>query len=383
MSAPLKIAVVTGEESGDLLAADLVAALARKSGRPIELMGVGGEHLAALGLTTLFDPSSIALMGISAVVKDLPALVRKIRQTADAIVTSEPDLLLIVDSPDFTHRVARRVRAKLPHLPVVNYVCPSVWAWRPQRAKSMRGYVDHVLCLLPFEVDALKRLDGPAGTFVGHRLTADGSLNRAHEAQSACKLDAAQPTLLILPGSRRGEVRGLLPFFGETVEFLEGEGVSPRLVLPTVAHVEPLVREITASWTRKPEIVIGAEARHQAFAEADAAIAASGTVTLELALAGVPLISCYRTDLLARFLRHLITSWSASLPNLIADRPVVPELYDFMLRPGYAGRHLLALLEDGPMRAAQRKGFQSIRERMETERPAGDIAADAVLSLLG
>ena len=382
MNAPLKIAVVTGEESGDLLAADLIAAIHRKSGRPVQLTGVGGAHLAALGLKTLFDPASIALMGISAVVKDLPALVRKIRQAADAIVASAPDILLIVDSPDFTHRVARRVRAKLPHLPVVDYVCPSVWAWRPHRAKAMRAYVDHVLCLLPFEVEALKRLDGPAGTYVGHRLTSDESLNSAWEAQSRHRLGSGERTLLVLPGSRRGEVRGLLPFFGETVAFLGADGVQPRLILPTVAHVEPLVREITAIWSNKLEIVTGAAACHEAFAIADAAIAASGTVTLELALAGVPLISCYRTDLLARFLRHLITSWSASLPNLIADRPVVPELYDFMLRPGYAGRHLLALMEEGPMRAAQRAGFSTIRERMATDSPAGDIGAEAVLALL-
>ncbi len=383
MSAPLKIAVVAGEESGDLLGADLIAAMMRASGRPVELTGVGGEHLQALGLATLFDPGSIALMGLSAVVKDLPALIAKIRRTADAIIAAKPDVLIIIDSPDFTHRVARRVRAKLPDLPIVDYVCPSVWAWRPQRAKAMRSYVDHVLCLLPFEVEALARLDGPKGTYVGHRLTSDEGLKAAWKAQSIRTPDPANPVLLILPGSRRSEVRGLLPFFGETVQFLAGEGVRPRLILPTVLHVEPLVRQITDGWPVRPEIITGTAARHEAFGIADAAIAASGTVTLELALAGVPLISCYRTDMLARFLRHLITAWSASLPNLIADRPLVPELYEFMLRPGFAGRHLMGLLDNGPMRAAQLAGFAEVRARMATSRPAGEIGADVVLSLIG
>lgn len=382
MNAPLKIAVVAGEESGDLLGTDLIAAMMHASGRSVELTGVGGEHLQTLGLVTLFDPGSIALMGLSAVVRDLPALIAKIRRAADAIIAAKPDVLIIIDSPDFTHRVARRVRAKLPDLPIVDYVCPSVWAWRPKRAKSMRSYVDHVLCLLPFEVEALATLDGPKGTYVGHRLTSDDGLLAAWHAQAARAPDPANPVLLILPGSRRSEVRGLLPFFGETVQFLAGEGIRPRLILPTVPHVEPLVRQITDGWPVKPEIITGTAARHEAFGMADAAIAASGTVTLELALAGVPLISCYRTDLLARFLRPLITAWSASLPNLIADRPVVPELYEFMLRPGFAGRHLMGLMEQGPMRAAQLSGFAEVRERMATMRPAGEIGADVVLALI-
>ena len=207
MSAPLKIAVVAGEESGDLLGADLIAAMMGASGRPVELTGVGGGHLQALGLVSLFDPGSIALMGLSAVVKDLPSLIAKIRRTADAIIAAKPDVLIIIDSPDFTHRVARGVRARLPDLPIVDYVCPSVWAWRPKRAKAMSSYVDHVLCLLPFEVEALARLDGPKGTYVGHRLTSDEGLKAAWTAQSVRTPDPANPVLLILPGSRRSDSR--------------------------------------------------------------------------------------------------------------------------------------------------------------------------------
>ena len=171
----LRLAIVAGEESGDLLGADLVAAL-KASGQDVTLTGVGGAHLQAEGLVTLFDPAEIALMGLSAIVRSLPRLMRRIRQTAAAILAAKPDVLVIIDSPEFTHRVAKRVRAADPSIRIVNYVCPSVWAWRPERAPAMRAYVDLVLCLLPFAPAELARLGGPDGVYVGHRLANDPDL---------------------------------------------------------------------------------------------------------------------------------------------------------------------------------------------------------------
>lgn len=382
MSGPIRLGVVAGEESGDLLAADLVDALRRLTGRDVELTGVGGEHLAARGLKSLFDPGEIALMGFTAVITRLPGLIRRIRQTTDHLVAAKPDLLLIVDSPDFTHRVARRVRAACPDVPVVDYVCPSVWAWRPGRAPAMRAYVDHVLCLLPFEPETLERLGGPAATYVGHKLVRDEGLEQAWQARLERPFDPRSPVLCLLPGSRRSEVKSLLPFFGETVDELAKLGPAPDLLLPTVPHVEAMVRDMTRDWDIRPEIATGEQARRAMFARADAALAASGTVTLELALAGIPLVSCYQTDMIARLLRRLITAWSASLPNLIAGYPVVPELYEFMLRPNYTARHLSALLSETPSRSAQVAGFEAIRDLMATERPSGEIAAGVVVSLL-
>ena len=148
---PLKIAIVAGEESGDLLGADIVAALQAATGRDVALVGVGGRHLQALGLTPLFDASDIALMGFSAVIRDLPRLIRRIGQTARTIAAEAPDCLITIDSPDFTLRVAKKVRAANPAIPIIHYICPSVWAWRPGRAAAMKPYVDHILCILPFE----------------------------------------------------------------------------------------------------------------------------------------------------------------------------------------------------------------------------------------
>ena len=165
---PLRIAIVAGEESGDLLGADLIAALKAKTGREIRLVGLGGRHLKALGLTPPFDASEIALMGFSAVLAGLPRLIRRIGQVASLIATEKPDCLVTIDSPDFSLRVAKKVCAANPTIPIVHYVCPSVWAWRPGRAPAMKPYVDHILCILPFEAKALERLGGPQGTYVGH-----------------------------------------------------------------------------------------------------------------------------------------------------------------------------------------------------------------------
>lgn len=377
---PLRIAIVAGEESGDLLGADLVAALGRITGRPVELTGVGGRHLRELGLKPLFDGSEIALMGITAVLRDLPRLARRIRQTAEAVARAAPDCLVTIDSPDFSLRVARKVRAAAPGVPIVHYVCPSVWAWRPARAPAMRAFVDTVLCVLPFEPEALQRLGGPRGVYVGHRLASHPGVLAARAAQEGRVRDPAVPRkLLVLPGSRRGEVRRLLGPFGETLCLLARRGAIFDVAIPTVPHVARLVEEAVIDWPVRPRIVADEAAKWAAFGEADAAIAASGTVSLELALAGVPLASCYRMDWTWPVMRRFISTWSASLPNLIADWPVVPELYNEFMHPAYLARLVEQLWADTPPRAAQLDGFRQIAARMQTPRPSGELAAEAVL----
>ena len=379
MSGALKIAIVAGEESGDLLGADIVTALRAATGREIKLVGVGGRHLQAQGLKPLFDAGDIALMGVSAVLRDLPRLIRRIGQTASSIAGEAPDCLITIDSPDFTLRVARKVRAANPYIPIVHYICPSVWAWRPGRAPAMKPHVDRILCILPFEVAELERLGGPPGTYVGHRLASDPALRAAAAVQAAPRDLSRQKTLLILPGSRRGEVKRLIEPFGETVSILRQRGHDLRLVLPTVPHVADMVESAVAGWEQKPTVVTGAEEKWRAFGEADAALIASGTVSLELALAGVPLVSCYKLDRIARLASGLITTWSALLPNLIADRPVAPEFFNGYVRPRMLARWLEALLDDTPARTWQKQGFAEVVRRMATERPAGELAAEAVL----
>lgn len=382
---PLRIAIIAGEESGDLLGADLVSALTAATGREVQLTGIGGRHLQELGLKPLFDSSDIALMGVSAVIRDLPRLIRRISQAAKATAAERPDCLITIDSPDFTLRVAKKVRAANPSIPIIHYVCPSVWAWRPGRAVAMRPYVDHILCLLPFEPAELERLGGPPGTFVGHRLTNDPGVQSAALAQARPRDPSTgrQKTLLLLPGSRRGEVSRLIGLFGETASILQARGNGLRLVLPTVPHVAELVKASVANWEHPPEIVVDTRAKWHAFAEADAALIASGTVSLELALAGVPMVATYRTDPLMTIAgKWLITTWSALLPNLIADRSVVPEYFNQYIRPDLLARVIEGLLADTHSRAWQKDGFAEVARRMAISRPSGEIAAELVLGFI-
>lgn len=381
---PLRLAVVAGEESGDLLGADLVATLRAASGRDLVLTGIGGRHLEAQGLSSLFNSSEIALMGVAAVVRDLPRLIRRIGQTAREIVAAKPDCLVTIDSPDFSLRVAKKVRAADPSIPIVHYVCPSVWAWRPGRARAMKPHVDHILCVLPFEPDVLDKLGGPKGTFVGHRLTADPGVRSAAAAQAMARdlTPGREKTLVVLPGSRGSEIGHLLKPFGETIDILRARGNRLRIVLPTLPRLRDRVAAGVAGWGQAPEIIVGADEKWQAFGEADAALISSGTVSLELALAGVPLVSCYKFDWLSRQFEGLITSWSALLPNLIADRPVAPEYYNQYVRPEHIARSLECLFTDTEMRAWQREGFAEVRRRLATDRPPGETAAGVVMSYI-
>ena len=380
----LKVGVIAGEVSGDLLGGDLIAALKAAHDGPVELVGVGGEALEAQGLTSLFDFSELSIMGLTQVIARLPNLIKRISQTAAAIVAAKPDVLIIIDSPDFTHRVARKVRAALPDLSIVDYVCPSVWAWKEYRAKAMLGYVDHVLAVLPFEPEAMKRLGGPETTFVGHRLTADPSLLKVRgiRAGRPVKEPGEEKTIMLLPGSRSAEIKALLPIFGEAArEFVARNGPT-RFVLPTVPRQEKLVRETAAGFEIKLEITADADGKWAAFAEADAALAASGTVILELGLAGIPVVSAYKADWLITMLAKRIKTWSGALPNLIADYVVVPEYVNEVVRPASLCRWAERLSSDTMQRRAMLEGFDLTWERLQVPVPPGEAAAGIVLQVL-
>ena len=380
---PLKIAVIAGEESGDLLGADIVRALQAATGREVRLVGVGGRHLQALGLKPLFDANEIALMGFSAVVRDLPRLLRRIGQTARAIAAEAPDCLITIDSPDFTLRVARKVRARNPGDPD-----------RPLRLPERLGVAagqgarDEALCRPhPLHPAVRGRRTAPAGRSARHLCRPSADQRSGYPFGGACP--GARPRSLRRAAKRpcsccraRAGARsaGCIEPFGQTVAALKARGHRLRLILPTVPHVAELVAASVAGWEQKPEIVTDAAGKWRAFGEADAALIASGTVSLELALAGVPLVSCYRLDPFARMVQSLVTVWSALLPNLIADRPVAPEFYDGYVRPETLARTLEALFDDTALRAWQKDGFAEVSRRMATSRPSGEIAAEVVLS---
>ncbi|KQT83447.1 lipid-A-disaccharide synthase [Aurantimonas sp. Leaf443] len=377
------VAFVVGEPSGDRIGADLIRALRARIGPSLTVAGLGGEAMQGEGVETLFDIEELSIIGIGAIVARLPQLVRRVSQTADAILAMKPDVLVIIDSPTFSHWVARKVRARAPTIPIVNYIPPTVWAWREERAAKMRPYIDHAICALPFEPEIMQRLGGPPATYVGHPLMAVPALRAIMAKREAGETGPARPPhLLLLPGSRRGEIDRLIDDFGATLQKLHGRIEGLSATLPTLARHEPDLERRMRAWAFKPRIVTGEDEKWAAFASADAALAASGTVSLELALAGVPMALAYRLDPIAYRFRHMISAWTAALPNFIAGHPLVQEHFHEIVRPDHLARRLERLLTQTPERAAQVAGFSDIRRRMAVERDPGDAAAEIVLSLL-
>ncbi len=375
----LKVFLVACEESGDILGAALMRALATR--RPVRFAGVGGAAMAAQGLHSLFPIGALAVVGIDAVLRKLPMFLRRIRQTAQAVVAARPDVLVIIDSPDFTHRVARRVRSAVPDLPIIDYVSPSVWAWRPGRARAMRGYVDHVLALLPFEPAAHARLGGPACTYVGHPLSEAVDQLRPN-AKERARREAEPPQLLLLPGSRTGEVTRLLATFGQALQRVHERCGALEVVLPTVPRLAQRVKEATAGWTTPPRVVVTPEEKWAAFRSARAALAASGTVTLELALAGVPTVVAYKVSLLEELVARIaIRTPSIVLANLVLGENVMPELLQRDATPERLAAALIPLIADGPERDRQLDAFSRLDRIMEIgSAPPSARAADIVVA---
>lgn len=378
-----RIALVAAEESGDRLGAALMDALQDRLLGDVTFSGVGGREMARRGLQSPFPIDELAIVGFASIPRRLPQILRRIRQTATAIIAEKPDILVIIDSPDFTHRVARRVRAAAPSIPIVDYVSPTVWAWRPGRARTMRAYVDRVLALLPFEPEAHRRLGGPPCTFVGHPLAAQVADLRP-DAEERQRRQAAPPVMLVLPGSRNVEIRMLADVFGDAIGRVAGRAGPLDLVLPTVPHLKERVTAATATWPVRPRIVTETQAKLKAFRTARVALAKSGTVTLELALSGVPMVTAYRLSAIEAFVgRRLVKVPSVILANLVIGENVVPELLQEACTAEALSDRILPLLADGPERQFQLGAFARLDRIMEIGGvPPAVRAADAVLGEL-
>jgi len=358
------IFLVAGEHSGDALGAKLMTALNERSEAPLVYSGVGGEQMREMGLRSLFPLSDVAVMGPLAILRQLPRLVRRVYQTVDAAVAASPDLVVIIDSPEFTHPIAKRIRRKCPDVPIINYVSPSVWAWRPGRARKMRGYVDHVLALMPFEPEEHARLGGPPCSYVGHPLVEQDAWIRSLDPAGLAQrlgIDRAKPVLVVLPGSRATEVRRLMAPFGETIARLRAQGHDPQVIIPAVSWLRPQIEEALAGWPVRARIIEGAEDKFRAFRLADAALAASGTVTLELGLAGTPMVVGYKVDAVAASLRFLLNVPSIVLANLVLQDNAFPEFVQQDCTPEKLSTALAPLLADTPERARQREAVARVR----------------------
>ena len=394
MTAPKRIFIVAGETSGDHLGADLMAALSRRFAGALDFTGVGGPTMTAAGLKSLFPMSDIAVMGLWPVLERLPRILRRIRETAAAAIAARPDVLVLIDSPDFCHRVAKRVKKALPDQKIALYVSPTVWAWRPGRARKIAAFTDRLLALLPFEPEAHRILGGPPTVYVGHPFLSRLAEVRPPMARTA-PLDAGRrPVVVVLPGSRRSEVSRLMEPFGAALGRLLAAVGPIEVILPAVDHVRAEIEARLAEWPVAPTIVTGEAAKFAAFARADVALAASGTVTLELAFAGVPMVAAYRLDRLGRLmkrfidvpepLRDLLPVRSALLPNLVVGEKAVPEFIDGDCTAENLATALAALLVESPERRRQLAAFDRFEMRMRDGLSVapGEAAAEAVAMLL-
>jgi lipid-A-disaccharide synthase len=361
---PLTIALIAGESSGDQLGARLIRELHRQVAAPVRIVGVGGPLMEAEGLKSLFPMADIAVNGLIPVIRRLPLLLRRIGQAAGGIAAEKPHAVIHIDAQDFNQRVAKRLHKALPQTPLIAYVSPTVWAWRPGRAKTIARYYKRLMAVLPFEPEVHRRLGGPVTIYVGHPLMERLAEFRADKAETAQR-EKPPYRLLLLPGSRHAEVSRLLKVFGEASALLARRFPDLQIMLPAVPHLHADILRWTANWPVQPQILEGEEAKLQAFRTARAALAASGTVTLELALAKVPTVVAYRVGYIeGEIARRLISVESASLPNLILGRKLLPEFIDL----GWTAHDLAASVEkimgNGAARQDQLDGFDEVHRLM-------------------
>ena len=374
--------LIAGEPSGDLLGARLMAALKTETGGRVRFAGLGGPLMQAEGLTSLFDTAELAVMGIVEVVGEIPRILRRIRQTVAAAIAARPDVFVSIDSPSFSLEVAKKLKGR--GFPLVHYVAPSVWAWKAWRAKHIAGFLDHLMTLLPFEPAFFER-HGLAATFVGHPAV-EAAARPTDPAGLRARLDLApdQPLLAVLPGSRRSEVKRLAPVFGATLALLRRDHPGLAAVVPTVPNVAAQVREAVAAWPVPASIVEGQQAKYDAFAASRAAIAASGTVGLELAVAGLPAVMAYKVSgLSAAIARRALKIRWVSIASLVLDRLVQPECIQENCTPaGIAGALAPLLAETPERRRVIEEGRAAARLLGQDGEPPSLRAARVVLSLI-
>lgn len=378
------IMLVAGEPSGDALGGQLIEGLRTIAPTGLRIVGVGGQRMRAAGLQSLFSLDDTSVMGLREVVPRLPRILMRMRQAANFAVKQQPDIVVLIDSPDFTHNVAKRIRKLAPDLKLVDYVAPQVWASRPKRASQMAQYFDHVLCLLPFEVPFFADVGLPA-TFVGHpvieRAPAPG-IGAAFRTRHG--IGADDKLLALLPGSRLSEIRFLWPVFRHAIERTQNATGALKVVVPTVTTVAGRVRQLAAEWSSNVLVTESQDDKFGAFEAADVALAASGTVSTELALAATPMVIGYRVGrVTAAIARRYIKVPYITLVNLILKREAIPEFVQEECTAENLSAELTKLLTNPSARVAQvTASAEAVKALGYGDEKPSVRAARAVLKLL-
>jgi lipid-A-disaccharide synthase len=378
------IFIVAGEPSGDALGGALMAALRERAGNRVRFAGIGGESMAEQGLSSLVPLSDLAVAGIAEVLPRAPLILRRVRETARAIQEMRPDAVVTIDSSGFSWRIAHRLRRAGERLPLIHYVAPMVWAWRTGRARRMARWYDHLLTLLPFEPPYFERV-GLACTYVGHPVIESGAdRGDAARFRAAHGIAGDELVLTVLPGSRGGEVRRLLPVFGAALQRLEPMIGPFRVAVPTVETVAKAVTEGVADWPGCPIVLRGAAAKYDAFAASRAAMAASGTVALELALARVPMVIGYRLNRMTQIvLDWVVKVRQVNLVNLILGRVLVTELLGDDCTPERLAVAVADLVRDEAVRSTHIAGYDEAMRRLGVgSLSPSRNAADRILAII-
>ena len=376
--------MIAGEPSGDLIGARLIAALREMTGSRIRIVGIGGEAMASEGLDSLFPISDIAILGVVEVIHKIPLIKRRMRETVARIREDRPDLVVSIDVPGFSYGIWRGLRGA--GIPLVHYVAPTVWAWRPKRARKFAAELDHLLALLPFEPPFFER-EGLACTFVGHPVVQGGAgAGDGRRFRSVHGISAQATAVCVLPGSRRSEVARLAPVFCDAARRILAIHPDAVFVFPTVSYLGPFLRERIAGWPGRTVVVSTIGEKYDAMAACDVAMAASGTVSLELAMARVPHLIAYRlsrgTVAVVRLL-HGVRQKFANLVNILLEREAIPELLQERCRGDLVADEVLRLLDTEEARDAQVEAMAKALTMLRP--PSGDpsrTAAGVVLSYL-
>ena len=323
----VKVYLVAGEASGDLLGSRLMRALKRQVNNDVVFYGVGGETMQAEGLNSLFDIKDLSVMGFMEVIPSIPKILHHLNEIIADIKQIQPDVILTIDSYSFSIRVHQALKKNNIDIPHAHYVAPQVWAWKKGRTKTLPKWIDHLFCLLPNEPAYFTPYGLPT-TFVGHPVIEGGAdKGDASKFRTEHNLSEQTPVLALLPGSRKNEIKTLLPLFMQTAEKLSSTHPNLFVVIPTVQTVADKITEQLKDWKVPHAVVLGEKSRYDAFAAANIAIAASGTVSLELAMAHVPHLIAYRLNpLTATLARFVLKIKYVNLINLLQDKPVIPEL---------------------------------------------------------
>lgn len=372
--------IIAGEASGDFLGAQLMRALKQQAG-DLQFSGIGGAQMEKEGLNSLFPIQELSLMGLAEILPHIPRLLKRVRQTVRDVEAKKPTMVITIDSPGFNFRVAKKLRKKWgSRLKLVHYVAPSVWAYKPKRAHTMAQWCDHVLCLLPFEPAYFELAHLPA-SFVGHPVVSEMPLGNGDAFRARHALAKEARVMCVLPGSRRNEILKHMPVLEAVVRLLAPHNLT--YIMPVASHLMPLVQEKIAQWAQ-PCLVIDAGEKQDGFAASDFALAKSGTVSLELAVHGVPMVTFYKVNKVTAFLiRKVIRIVRFNLVNILLGREVIPECMQEHCTPENIYSRMLPLLEQETARAVQQQAMQKVTEMLGRGiKPSpSEKAAQMVLSL--